>query len=100
MSNDFFQLRWLSAALCAGALCTAVPAQAAVEDFLGTWVNVGRNDSGITHVVVTRTGLGVNVEIYGDCDPPSDAIVMLRGVDPKVGQITKYALIEPHGNLS
>ena len=41
-----------------------------------------------------------SVEIYGDCDPPPDAIVMLRGVDPKVGPITKYALIEPHGNLS
>ena len=69
MANDFFRLRWLPAALCAGVLCTAVPAQAAVEDFLGTWVNVGRNDAGITHVVVTRAGLGVNVEIYGDCQP-------------------------------
>lgn len=41
-----------------------------------------------------------SVEVYGDADPPPDAIVMLKAVDPNVGPITKYALIEPHGNLS
>jgi surface antigen len=69
MSRKIFKALWLRAALCVGAVCGATPAGAAVEDFLGTWVNVGRNDAGITHVVVTRAGLGVNVEIYGDCQP-------------------------------
>lgn len=41
-----------------------------------------------------------SVEVYGDFDPPPDAIVILRGVDPKVGLITKYALIESYGDLS
>jgi hypothetical protein len=35
-----------------------------------------------------------SVEVYGDCDPPPQAIVMLRGVDPQVGLITKYGLID------
>ena len=41
-----------------------------------------------------------SVEVYGDCEPPSNAIVMLRGVDPKVGLITKYGLIESNGDSS
>ena len=40
-----------------------------------------------------------SVEVYGECDPPPEAIVMLRGVDPRVGLITKYALIEPYADL-
>lgn len=39
-----------------------------------------------------------SVEVYGDCDPPPQAIVMLRGVDPNIGLITKYGLIEPHAD--
>ena len=66
---SIFNALWLRAALCIGAVCGVTPAGAAVEDFVGTWVNVGRNDAGITHVIVTRAGLGVNVEIYGDCQP-------------------------------
>ena len=41
-----------------------------------------------------------SVEVYGDIDPPPEAIVMLRAVDPKVGRITKYGLIEAYGDLS
>ena len=38
------------------------------------------------------------VEIYGDAGPiPSHAILSFCGLDPQVGPITKYALIEPHG---
>ena len=41
-----------------------------------------------------------SVEVYGEVDPPPEAIVMLRGVDPRVGLITKYTLIEGYGDLS
>jgi surface antigen len=69
MSKVHYLANWLRAAAFAGGLCAATPATAAIEDFVGTWVNVGRSDAGITHVVVTRTGLGVNVAVYGDCEP-------------------------------
>ena len=39
------------------------------------------------------------VEIYGDARAlPSHAILSFCGIDPQVGPITKYALIEPHGS--
>jgi hypothetical protein len=35
-----------------------------------------------------------SVEVYGECDPPPDAMVIFRGVDPKLGLLTKYGLVE------
>ena len=35
-------------------------------------------------------------EVYGDCPPPSDAAaIYFRGIDPRVGPLTKYALVQP-----
>ncbi len=40
-------------------------------------------------------------ERYGDFDLPAGAGVYYSGVDPKVGRLTKYTLVEPHaGNAS
>ena len=39
------------------------------------------------------------VEVYGMSEtPPPDATVYFRGVDERVGFITKYARVEPHGD--
>ncbi len=40
-----------------------------------------------------------SVELYGDIDPPPEASVIFRGVDPNVGAILKYSLIQPYGIL-
>ena len=38
-------------------------------------------------------------EVYGDSPaPPRDAIVYFRGVDEEVGLLTKYTVVEPHGD--
>jgi hypothetical protein len=38
-------------------------------------------------------------EIYGDLqDVPEDAVVYFRGVDDKVGPLTKFARLHPHGD--
>ena len=38
----------------------------------------------------------VSVEIYGDSPPPpADAVVYFRGVDARVGPLTKYSRVEP-----
>jgi hypothetical protein len=37
-----------------------------------------------------------SVEVYGATDaPPANAVVFFRGVDPRVGALTKYAIVEP-----
>jgi hypothetical protein len=36
------------------------------------------------------------VEVYGRCEPPPEAMVYFRGLDEKVGYITKYAVVERH----
>ena len=39
------------------------------------------------------------VEVYGESEiPPSNATVYFRGLDERVGFITKYTLVEGHGN--
>ena len=40
-----------------------------------------------------------SVETYGECDPPPEAEVIFRGVDPRVGLLTKYGMVESHGNV-
>ena len=38
----------------------------------------------------------VSVEIYGESPPPpADAVVYFRGVDARVGPLTKYSRVEP-----
>jgi len=37
-------------------------------------------------------------EIYGECEPPPHAAVYFRGMDEQVGSITKYTLVEAHGD--
>ena len=34
-----------------------------------------------------------SMEVYGPCDPPSGALVYFRGEDPKLGLLTKYAVV-------
>ncbi len=41
-----------------------------------------------------------SVEVYGAHEPPPHAAVHFSGVDERVGQITKYSLIEPYENAS
>jgi hypothetical protein len=36
------------------------------------------------------------VEVYGDSEPPPDAIVYFQGVDEEVDRIIKYTMAEPH----
>ena len=46
-----------------------------------------------------RTVSASTTEIYGDCpEPPEDAFVYYRGIDHKVGAITKFARLHPHGH--
>ena len=40
-----------------------------------------------------------SVEVYGECDVPPEAEVIFRGVDPRAGLLTKYGIVESHGNL-
>lgn len=40
-----------------------------------------------------------SVELYGDSTVPDGATVLFRGEDAEVGFITKYAMVEEHGNL-
>lgn len=40
-----------------------------------------------------------SVEIYGECQPPSDAMVIFDGVDPRLGRLVKYGRITAYGNL-
>ena len=38
-------------------------------------------------------------EIYGESqDPPPQATVYFRGTDERVGLLTKYTMVEAHGN--
>lgn len=39
-----------------------------------------------------------SVELYGDSTVPDGATVLFRGEDAEVGFITKYAMVEEHGN--
>ncbi len=60
---------WLRIAIGVGAVFPSLPAAAAaVEDFAGVWVNAGRG-VGISQMVVTRAGRGVNLRVIGDCQP-------------------------------
>lgn len=38
------------------------------------------------------------VEVYGDNQAPPDAVVHFRGVDDRVGPITKYTRVEAYAN--
>ena len=41
----------------------------------------------------------VSREVYGSSEPlPESAAVYFRGIDPHVGPLTKYTMIEPHAN--
>jgi uncharacterized protein DUF3182 len=41
----------------------------------------------------------VSVEVYGESPPlPADAVVYFRGVDARVGPLTKYSRVEPHAD--
>jgi hypothetical protein len=46
-----------------------------------------------------RAVRAVSREIYGDAPPvPESAAVYFRGVDPKIGALTKYTMIEAHAD--
>jgi hypothetical protein len=58
---------------------------AAIEAFQG--------DPGLQSVSASTT------EVYGDApEVPDDAVVYFRGVDDKVGPLTKFARLHPHGD--
>ena len=52
-----------------GLFVSTTPALAGIDDFVGQWVNVDRDTSGITRVEVTRRGPGVDVQVFGQCQP-------------------------------
>jgi uncharacterized protein DUF3182 len=39
-----------------------------------------------------------SVEVYGACEPPAGAVPYFHGVDPKLGPLTKYAVLGRHEN--
>ena len=46
-----------------------------------------------------HTVRAVSREIYGDgVSPPADATVYFRGVDPKVGPLTKFTVVQPYAD--
>ncbi len=46
-----------------------------------------------------QTVRAVTREVYGDAEePPANAAVYFRGVDPRVGAMTKFALAEPYAD--
>ncbi|HZH06086.1 MAG TPA: DUF3182 family protein, partial [Lautropia sp.] len=52
-----------------------------------------QGDPGLQSVGASTT------EIYGDLQGvPDDAVVYFRGVDDKVGPLTKFARLHPHGD--
>jgi hypothetical protein len=38
------------------------------------------------------------IELYGSNEPPPEAVVHFRGVDQRVGPVTKYTMVEAYGN--
>jgi hypothetical protein len=52
-----------------GLLIPSAPALAGIDDFVGQWVNVDRDTSGITRIEVTRRGPGLDVHVFGQCEP-------------------------------
>ncbi len=57
-------------ALTGLAALQSTPAAADVGDFVGNWVNVDRDTSGITRVEVTRRGpAGLDIHVFGQCEP-------------------------------
>ncbi|WP_300620280.1 DUF3182 family protein [Dokdonella sp.] len=55
-------------------------------------LNAFERDAGL------RLVLASTHEVYGDVEPPPAAAVSFRGIDPGVGQITKYCTVEAHGH--
>jgi len=51
-----------------------------------------RDDPSLDVVRATTT------EIYGDCEPPAEAIMYFRDVDERVGMLTKFTVLEGHAN--
>lgn len=47
-----------------------------------------------------KTMRASSVEVYGACEPPEGAAIIFRGVDPKLGAMTKYSLVNPGGIVS
>ena len=45
-----------------------------------------------------QTVRAVSHEVYGGAAPPADASVYFRGVDPRVGALTKFTLVEPYAD--
>jgi hypothetical protein len=37
-------------------------------------------------------------EVYGDAEPPPHASIVFEGVDESAGKLTKYCMVEEHGN--
>ena len=46
-----------------------LPAQASIDDFLGTWNNSDTNTRGITKIIVSRAGDDVSMQVFGSCSP-------------------------------
>lgn len=51
------------------ALCAAQPARAAINDFVGTWVNQDENTKGVTKLVIKRVTNGTTMQAFGSCTP-------------------------------
>ncbi|OUC16431.1 MAG: hypothetical protein B0A82_01750 [Alkalinema sp. CACIAM 70d] len=66
MLKQTFTIVALSTAL-AGSLVSA--ANATPQDFVGNWINVNSNTSGITRFVVTQQGKELRIQVFGKCHP-------------------------------
>ncbi|MGI0493007.1 hypothetical protein ACN4EG_14590 [Alkalinema pantanalense CENA528] len=66
MLKQTFTIAALSIAL-AGSLVSS--AKAAPQDFVGNWVNVNSNTSGITRFVITKQGQDLRIQVFGKCHP-------------------------------
>lgn len=57
------------AILAAGFFLSVLPAQAAINDFTGAWVNQDAGTRGVTKIIVTRVTNGTTVQAFGSCSP-------------------------------
>jgi hypothetical protein len=71
-----------------------------------SWRIGGASPAEVVALEAFRADPGLNaarastVEVHGACTPPPNAIVYFEGDDERVGPLTKYAVVEPHGNAS
>jgi hypothetical protein len=70
MIRTSFAARSALIGMTAAAALAAMPAEAAMGDFVGRWANTDRNTGGLTRIVITQQGRGqLQVQGFGQCSP-------------------------------